>query len=91
MLDGASGKALITDLEAKDAKISGSFSNTGFRTLDPNPGAAIDPATVSPTVYKQTDMYALIPSADALQSINGTIEGKSFSEAVRKRIVEYCL
>ncbi len=84
MLDGQTGAAHITDLHAKDAEITGSFYNDGFKTLNPHPGTTIPTATIGPTIYKQTEMYDLIPATDGLQSVSGVIEGNNFTQAVRK-------
>ncbi len=84
MLDDEAGIVFIADLVAQNADIAGSFKNAGFRTLEPNPGASISTVTINPTIYKQTDMYNLIPATDELQSVSGVIEGNSFNQAVRK-------
>lgn len=83
-LDGDTGLASITGLIANQAEITGTFKNQGFKTLEPYAGVSIDVQTIDPTIFKFSEMYELIPSESSLQSLAGTIEGFSFTQATRR-------
>jgi len=76
--------AKIANLYAKNANISGNFFNEGFKTLDPFAGTTVTTYTTPKTIYKYSEAFALIPDADMLQSLSGTFEGFSFSQATRR-------
>lgn len=83
-LDGVTGIAKIASLMAKNADIVGSFTSDGFRTLPQVSGTTVPTATVSPTVFKYSEMCALISDSDARTSVSGTIEGFTFTLATRR-------
>lgn len=76
--------AKIAELWAKDAKIKGDFYNNGFKTLSPFAGTQIVVAEIGKSIFKFSDAYNLIPNADSLQSISGTFEGFTFTQATRR-------
>lgn len=83
-MDGDTGQVSITGLIASQAEVSGTFKNQGFKTLEPYDGVNIPTAVIDPTIFKYSEMYDLIPSADSLQDLAGDIEGFSFEKVSRR-------
>lgn len=90
-LDGVTGIAKIASLMAKNADIFGRFNSDGFRTIDKVTGTTVPAITISPTIYKYSEMCDLIPSTDDRGSVSGTIEGYSFTLATRRINQRVCL
>jgi hypothetical protein len=76
--------AKIAELWAYNAKIFGDFYNNGFKTLSPFNGTTITGPAVSKSIFKFSDAYNLIPDSNTLQSLSGTFEGFSFTQATRR-------
>ncbi|MDC7229722.1 MAG: collagen-like protein [Sphaerochaetaceae bacterium] len=84
MLDGIKGLIKALGLEAYSAMIYGNLEASGFRTLQEEGGTTIGVSTISPTIWKHSEMEALIASQDTLATLSGTIEGFSFTKATRR-------
>ncbi|WP_319758421.1 tail fiber domain-containing protein [uncultured Sphaerochaeta sp.] len=83
-LDGLNNIAKIAYLKAKNADIQGTFRNDGFKTLEPVDGTTITRYTTPKSIFKFSDAYNLFPDSNSLQSISGTFEGNSFTQATRR-------
>jgi hypothetical protein len=83
-LDGINNIAKIAYLKAKNADIQGTFRNDGFKTLEPVDGTTITRYTTPKSIFKFSDAFELIPNSESLQSISGTFEGNSFTQATRR-------
>jgi len=83
-LDGLNGLIKALGLEAYSAMIYGNLEASGFRTLQEEGGTTIGVSTISPTLWKHSEMEALIASQDTLATLSGTIEGFSFTKATRR-------
>ena len=83
-LDGINNIAKIAYLKAKNADIQGTFRNDGFRTLEPVNGTTVTTYYTPKSIFKFSDAFELIPNSESLQSISGTFEGNSFTQATRR-------
>ena len=68
-LDGITGIAKIASLMAKNADIVGTFTSDGFRTLPKVSGTTVPTATVSPSIYKYSEMCALVSDSDSRMAL----------------------
>jgi hypothetical protein len=83
-IDGVKGLIKALGLEAYSAMIYGNLEASGFRTLQEEGGTTIGVSTISPTLWKHSEMEALVTSQDMLATLSGTIEGYSFTKATRR-------
>jgi hypothetical protein len=83
-LDGLNGLIKALGLEAYSAMIYGNLEASGFRTLQEEGGTTIGVSTISPTLWKHSEMEDLVASQDTLATLSGTIEGFSFTKATRR-------
>jgi hypothetical protein len=83
-MDGNKGLIKLLSLMVKDIDAFGFLTSSGFRTLRGEDGQTIGVSTVSPTLWKHSEMEALIASQDTLATLSGTIEGYSFTRASRR-------
>ncbi|WP_321300975.1 hypothetical protein [uncultured Sphaerochaeta sp.] len=84
MLDGIRGLIKVLGLEAYSAFIYGNLEASGFRTLQEEAGTTIAVTTISPSLWKFSEMTDLLPDQDSLEAISGTINGFSFTKATRR-------
>ena len=90
-LDGIRGLIKALGLEAYEAMIYGNLQASGFKTLQEEAGTTIATASVTPTLWKHSEMEALIANQDSLTIVSGVINGFVFARAVRranKRILQ---
>jgi hypothetical protein len=90
-LDGLKGLIKALGLEAYEAMIYGNLQASGFKTLQEEAGTTITTASITPTLWKHSEMEALIPDQDSLATVSGVINGFVFARAVRranKRILQ---
>lgn len=83
-IDGVKGLIKALGLEAYEAMIYGNLEASGFRTLQEEAGTSISPASVTPTLWKHSEMEALIADQDSLSTLSGTVDGYSFTKAARR-------
>jgi hypothetical protein len=83
-LDGLNGLIKALGLEAYSAMIYGNLESSGFRTLQEEAGTTIAVTTISPSLWKFSEMTDLLPDQDSLEAISGTINGFSFTKATRR-------
>ncbi len=83
-LDGIRGLIKALGLEAYEAMIYGNLQASGFKTLQEEPGTTITTASITPSLWKHSEMEALIASQDSLATVSGTIDGYSFTKATRR-------
>jgi len=90
-LDGIRGLIKALGLEAYEAMIYGNLQASGFKTLQEEAGTPIATASITPTLWKHSEMEALIANQDSLTIVSGVINGFVFARAVRranKRILQ---
>ncbi|MGH0053810.1 MAG: hypothetical protein ACQ5SW_10515, partial [Sphaerochaetaceae bacterium] len=84
LLDGIRGLIKVLGLEAYEATIYGNLIASGFKTLQEETGTTIAAASITPTLWKHSEMEALIADQDTLAVISGTVDGYSFTKAARR-------
>ena len=84
-LNGKSGEILAYALRAYEADIFGSLTAGGFKTLQEQAGITIDTESITPSLWKHSEMEALIPDQDSLAIVSGVINGFVFARAVRRK------
>ncbi len=96
-LNGKLGEILAYALRAYEADIFGNLTASGFKTLQEQAGTTIPepplttPYVITPTLWKHSEMEALIANQDSLTIVSGVINGFVFARAVRranKRILQ---
>ena len=83
-LNGRLGEILAYAMRAYEAEIFGNLTASGFKTLQEQAGRTIPVTSVTPTVWKHSEMEALIANQDSLATLSGTIDGYSFTKATRR-------
>jgi hypothetical protein len=83
-LNGKLGEIIAYALRAYESDIFGNLTASGFKTLQEQVSVTITTASITPTIWKHSDMEALIANQDSLATVSGTIDGYSFTKATRR-------
>lgn len=83
-LDGIRGLIKVLGLEAYSAMIYGNLESSGFRTLQEESGVTIAVTSISPSLWKHSEMTGLISDSECFEPISGIVEGFPFIQGTKR-------